>query len=339
MTPRPAGPANRRAALASGTARKRIGKPNAAMLPRIGDSLSFLFLDQARVEQDATGVKAVLAGDDGPTVLAVPTAALSCLLLGPGTSITAPALRTLARHGTSVVITGSAGVRCYAGLVPEGVTSKWLQAQATAWADPTARTAIAERMYRMRFGPTAPQDATIATLRGLEGSRMKAMYKALAQQHHLPPFRRSYDPEDWDDQTSVNKALSAANSCLYGIVHAAMMALGISPGLGFVHTGTTLSFVYDIADLYKSELAIPLAFSLHDSTDPEGEARRSFREGLRLFKLLPRIVADLQDLFDPQNGHSRRDDAEEALEEITDLWDPELGALPGGRNYSSSGEN
>src|SRR5690606_17482953 len=99
-----------------------------------------------------------------------------------------------------------------------------------------------------------------------------------------------------------------------------------------IHTGTSNSFVYDIADLYKAELTLPLAFTLHDSTDPDGQARRSFRDGLRLFRLLPRIVADIQTLLEPDDG-TRQEDAQDATEELVDLWDPDFGRIAGGTNY------
>ncbi|MEV4251598.1 type I-E CRISPR-associated endonuclease Cas1e [Spirillospora sp. NPDC049652] len=313
-------------------ARQRLAAPTAAMLPRIGDSLSFLYIDVARIVQDDTGVKALIEVGDEQRRIALPTAALGCLLLGPGVSITSRALATFARHGTTVICTGAAGVRCYAANVADSLPTRWLEAQVRAWADESERTAVARRMYNHRFGGTAPKDATISQLRGHEGQRMKAYYRALAEQNGIPPFKRSYSPDDWDSQDPINRALSAANTCLYGITHAAINAIGCSPGLGFVHTGTSHSFVYDIADLYKAELTLPLAFALHDVPDPEGEARRSFRDGLRLFRLLPRLVADIQSLLVPDDG-SRREDAEEAAEELVDLWDPDLGRLAGGTNY------
>ncbi|MFE5327213.1 type I-E CRISPR-associated endonuclease Cas1e [Embleya sp. NPDC056575] len=323
---------------AKATARQRWNKPTAIMLPRFGDSLSFLYLDIMRVVQDDTGVDAVVeAPGGGEQRVAIPTAALSCLLLGPGTSITARALGTLARHGTTVLCVGVGGVRCYAAIAPTDTTSRWLELQARGWADDATRLAVAKRMYALRFG-TPPADATtIDALRGHEGDRMKALYKTLAQAHHVPAFRRSYDPNDWDTQTPVNRALSAGNSCLYGIAHAAINALGCSPGLGFVHTGTTMSFVRDIADLYKAEHTLPLAFSLHTSDDPEGEARRSFREKLRLVKLLPRIVADVQNLLDPDaDTRERLEDAEDSVAEMANLWDPERGWVAGGVNYGGT---
>ncbi|WP_055545866.1 type I-E CRISPR-associated endonuclease Cas1e [Streptomyces kanamyceticus] len=312
-------------------ARRKLAAPTVAMLPRIADSLSFLYLDIVRIHQDDTGVCAEVTSErHGTETVYLPTAALSCVLLGPGTSITARALATFARHGTTVLVTGSGGVRCYAATLPDSLTTTWLERQTRAWADDTRRLAVAGAMYEKRFGTgTAPAGSTLAQLRGLEGQRVKAHYRLLAQQYKIGRFRRAYDPDSWDTQDPVNLALSSANTCLYGIVHAAILALGCSPALGFVHNGNQQAFVYDIADLYKADLTIPLAFSLHASTNPEAEARRSFRDGLRLFKLLPRIVTDVQILLDPE----AQLDIPDPEEQLVDLWDPIAGAIPGGINH------
>ncbi|GAA2052198.1 type I-E CRISPR-associated endonuclease Cas1e [Catenulispora yoronensis] len=317
-------------------ARRKIAVPTAAMIPRIGDSLSFLYLDMMRIIQDDTGLIAFPAQPAPNRRLRIPTAALSCLLLGPGTSITVPALATLARHGTTVVCTGTAAVRTYAGIVGPGQSSRWLEAQAAAWADPEQRLAVAARMYALRFGQDLPPGVTLAQMRGLEGQRMKATYKILATQHRVGRFKRTYDPDDWDSQDPVNLALSAANTCLYGIAHAAILALGCTPGLGFVHTGTTHAFVYDIADLYKAELTLPLAFSLNASENPEADARRAFRSKLRLFRLMPRIVRDIQNLLLPdQTPLAAADGDDTDLDDIqlVHLWDPDDGTVAGGTNY------
>ncbi|MFR9723629.1 type I-E CRISPR-associated endonuclease Cas1e [Streptomyces sp. MS19] len=305
------------------------------MLPRVADSLSFLYLDIARVQQDDTGVCAEITSErHGTQTVYLPTAALSCVLLGPGTSITARALSTLARHGTTVLVVGSGGVRCYAATLPDSLTTNWLERQTRAWADDTQRLRVARAMYEKRFGPgTVSPDATLQQLRGFEGARVKAHYQLLARQHKIGRFRRNYDPESWEDQDPVNLALSAANTCLYGIVHAAIVALGCSPALGYVHSGNQQAFVYDIADLYKARLTIPLAFSLHDATDPEAQARRSFRDGLRLFRLLPRIVTDIQELLDPTGEYG----TEDPDEQLVDLWDPVAGVVPGGLNHGTEG--
>ncbi|MFG2691714.1 type I-E CRISPR-associated endonuclease Cas1e [Streptomyces sp. NPDC048405] len=305
------------------------------MLPRVADSLSFLYLDMVRVVQDDTGVCAqIQAGTDRTDLVYIPTAALSCLLLGPGVSITTPALTTLARHGTSVVCVGAGGVRPYAGNLPDSLTTHWLEQQAAAWTDPAQRLNVALHMYRMRFADAdMPDIASLEQLRGLEGHRMKTFYKILAQQHGIGRFRRNH-PDQWHAQDPVNLALSAANTCLYGIVHAVLLALGLSPAMGFVHAGTQHAFVHDTANLYKTEITLPLAFALHQSDNPEQEARRRFREDLRLLRLLPRIVQDIQTLLT-----SGQEDAAQPSErrdiEMVHLWDPKTGALPAGTNYAT----
>ncbi|MFE2945350.1 type I-E CRISPR-associated endonuclease Cas1e [Streptomyces sp. NPDC059255] len=322
--------------VSSSTARRRIAAPTLAMLPRIGDSLSFLYADVVRIVQDDTGVCAETTSADGDiSRVYLPTSLVSCLLLGPGTSITQPALTTFARHGTTVVCTGSGGVRCYSATTPDSLTTRWLERQVHQWSDTERRLAVAQQMYLMRFTTKVPATTPLNKLRGLEGQRMKALYKLLAQQHGIGRFRRAYDPAAWDDQDPVNLALSSANTCLYGIVHSALVALGCSPALGFVHQGKQHAFVYDLADLYKAELTIPLAFSLHDSPQPERDARRAFRKELRLFKLLPRIVHDVQTLLAPEETEAV---PESQTAQLVNLWDPEVGSVPAGTNYAVSEE-
>lgn len=314
------------------SARRRIAAPTLAMLPRVGDSLSFLYADVVRIVQDDTGVCAETTTADGETTrVYLPTSALSCVLLGPGTSITQPAVATVARHGTTVVCAGSGGVRCYSATTSDALTTRWLEHQVHQWSDPDRRLAVAQQMYLKRFSTPVPPATPLNVLRGLEGQRVKALYKLLAQRHRVGRFTRNYDPASWDDQDPVNLALSSANTCLYGIVHAALVALGCSPALGFVHQGKQHAMVYDIADLYKAELTIPLAFSLHNSPHPEAMARRNFREGLRLYRLLPRIVADIQSLLAPDEAEPLPDG--QAVE-LVNLWDPDAGSVPAGVNYA-----
>lgn len=318
------------------TARRRIAAPTLAMLPRIGDSLSFLYADVVRIVQDDTGVCAETTSADGEVSrVYLPTSLVSCLLLGPGTSITQPALTTFARHGTTVVCTGSGGVRCYSATTPDSLTTRWLERQVHQWAEEDRRLEVARQMYLMRFTTKVPAGTPLNNLRGLEGQRMKALYKLLAQQHKIGRFRRVYDPAAWDKQDPVNLALSSANTCLYGIVHSAIVALGCSPALGFVHQGKQHAFVYDIADLYKADLTVPLAFSLHDSANPERDARRDFRRDLHLFRLLPRIVHDIQSLLAPDESEPVEEHQEVKL---VNLWDPEQGSVPAGTNYATGAD-
>ncbi|WP_267461980.1 type I-E CRISPR-associated endonuclease Cas1e [Streptomyces werraensis] len=287
--------------------------------------MSFLYLDMVRVVQDGIGVCAQIQVDDYRTDLVyLPTAALSCLLLGPGVSITAPALTTLARYNTRVICVGAGGVRAYAGILPDSLTAHWREQQVAAWAGPERRLEVAVRMYQMRFKDAdLPESVTLEQLRGMEGQRMKAFYKILAQQHCIGRFRRNYRPDQWDSQDPVTLALSAANTCLYGIVHAALLALGLSPALGYVHAGTQHAFVYDIADLYKADTTFPSPLPSTTPTAPNNKHAAASGEDLRLLRLLPRIVHDVQSLLTPPHTtttdeeHSERRDVR-----MVHLWDP-----------------
>ncbi len=314
------------------SAKRALSAPTLAMLPRIADSLSFLYLENVRVAQDDTGVCAYVTKSDGSTNrVYIPVASLACVLLGTGTSATNSAMATIARHGATVVWTGSGAVRMYSASQPSELTTDWLERQARAWADDTARLAIAVRMYEMRFGTGVPEGTKLQQLRGLEGQRMKLMYQMLAEKHRIRGFKRNYNPENWDQQNPVNQALSAANTALYGVVHAAVLALGCSPALGFVHSGKQHAFVYDIADLYKAKHTIPMAFSLNKSGNPDREARRNLREDFRLYRLMPTIVHDIQRLLDPDLDEA---DEETRNPELVHLWDPDLGPVDAGINHA-----
>lgn len=89
-----------------------------------------------------------------------------------------------------------------------------------------------------------------------------------------------------------------ANHCLYGICEAAVLAAGYAPALGFIHTGKPLSFVYDVADLFKFETVIPAAFktlaagSDNVARDVRLRCRDMFRERKTLVKIIP-VIEDI----------------------------------------------
>ena len=206
--------------------------------------------------------------------------------------------------------------------------------QARCWADETTRLKIVRKMYTMRFTEIIPADMSLQQIRGKEGARVRAAYAREAERFGISWSGRDYSRSDWDMSNPVNRALSAANSCLYGVCHAAIVAVGYSPAIGFIHTGKMLSFVYDVADLYKTEITISAAF--HEAAKGEFRLESRVRQRCRdLFverDLLGRIVNDLDTLFGDAPGVDKaevfdRDDAAPG-----DLWDPE-GDVSGGRNF------
>lgn len=297
-------------------------------LPLVRDSLSFLYLEHCRIEQDDAAVKAIMA--DG-SVIPVPCASLLVLMLGPGTSITHAAIRNLGDVACQVVWCGEGQTRFYAHGSSDTNSARNVLRQASAFADPTTRLEVAKRMYEMRFDERVPANVDLSSLRGREGRRMAMAYRAAAKRYDVTWRRRDYRRDDWDAADAVNRALSIGNTCLYGLVRSVIVSLGYSPAIGFVHSGHALAFVHDIADLYKAELVIPPAF--RESKHPfEGSLskrmRIACREAFVAADLTGRIAEDIAALFDQVIGEDR-------VEAIETLWDPELGEVPAGVDWSS----
>jgi len=304
-------------------------------LPRIAGSWSFLYVEQARIEKGDDGV--VLQGSRGR--ISIPSAPLATLLAGPGTTITHAAVTALARSGCSIVWCGSTGVRFYASGHPDSRRAANLHWQARAWADPAAHLEVVKRLYRMRFAAPVSDHLTLEQLRGLEGVRVRDAYAAASAASGVPWKGRSWKRDAWGDADPVNRALSVANTCLYGLCHAAIAATGFSPALGFIHTGKALSFVYDIADLYKIDLSVPVAFAAAREGDREIESRtrRACREWLTGHRVLERIVPDMQRALGITPERVRTESlavGDEAVEPAA-LWDPGGTDSPGGRNWAT----
>lgn len=291
-------------------------------LPRFGDGVSFLYVEHCRLEQDDKSVAAW--GEDGVTH--IPAAALAALLLGPGTAITHAAVKTLAESGTSVVWTGEQAVRTYACGTGETRSSRNLLRQAWLVSHERARLEVVSRMYRMRFPGPLPADLTLQQIRGMEGARVRDAYAAAAQQFGVEWTGRIIEGRSWGALDPANRALSTANSCLYGLCHAAIVSLGYSPALGFIHTGKQLSFVYDIADLYKVEITVPAAFQMAAEAGEglERRVRLAMRDRMTEARLLERVPGDIANVL---NVPLEEEDAgAEDFARPAELWEPRRGA-------------
>lgn len=305
-----------------------FGVRDLRILPKVRDSWSYLYLEHARIDQED---KAICAHDENGRVH-IPCASLSLLMLGPGTTITHAAIRTIAESGCLVVWCGEEGTRFYAQGIGETRSAANLLQQARLWANPDDRLRIVRRMYEMRFSEPLDPGLTLRQIRGKEGVRVRTAYAQASAKYGVPWSGRNYDRTDWDRSDPVNRALSAANACLYGVCHAAIVALGYSPALGFIHTGKMLSFVYDVADLYKVQVTIPAAFmeAAKGTQKLESRVRHRCRDLFSEYRLLDRIVADLTELFQIEPEAEPVFDLEVALP--GELWDPE-GSVAGGRNF------
>lgn len=304
---------------------------NYAELPKFRDGLSYLYIEHAKIEQDQHSI--ALLTPEGFS--SVPAASLGVLMLGPGTSITHAAVKSLAQNGCSVHWVGEEQQRFYASGTGETHSSRNLMRQAKLWANPHTHLEVVKRMYLMRFREKLPADITLEQLRGHEGVRVRQAYAKASEESGVAWAGRNYNKGKWADADPINRALSTGAASLYGVSHAAIVSSGYSPALGFIHVGKQLSFVYDIADLYKAECLIPVAFSVvAESTDKvETRTRTALRETFRQSKLLERIVKDLHSLFVGLD----EDDMSDGINP-TGLWDNQQGEVSGGVNYGTEDE-
>ncbi|WP_198133029.1 type I-E CRISPR-associated endonuclease Cas1e [Corynebacterium jeddahense] len=258
----------------------------------MGDRISFLYVERATVNRDGNA----LTITDQRGVAHVPATQLAVLLLGPGTRITYAAMALLGDAGTSTVWVGERGVRYYASGRPPAKSSRMAELQAEIVSHQRKRLDCAKRMYDLRFPGEDLTGLSMAKLRGREGARMKKVYAAEAARTGVYWDRRSYDPNDFDSSSPINQALTAASAALYGIAHAVVAGMGFVPALGIIHTGTDRSFVYDIADLYKAEIAIPAAFDAvaRNEGQPAIVVRRIMRDAVVERRLMQRMVRDLK---------------------------------------------
>jgi CRISPR-associated protein Cas1 len=295
-------------------------------LVRAQDRVSFVYVERCVVNRQDN---AITIQDERGTVH-LPAATLGALLLGPGTNVSHQAMVLLAESGSTAVWVGERGVRYYAHGRGLSNSSRLLEAQAAAVSNQSSRLRVARAMYAMRFPEDDVSRATMQQLRGREGTRVKRLYRAHADRTGVAWTKRQYDMQGFDNATEINQALSAATTCLYGIAHAVVVALGCSPGLGFVHTGHARSFVYDIADLYKAEVAIPVAFDVvaRGAEDIPAETRRSVRDAVRDGRLLDRCARDIRRLLLPDSD----DEGQEW--NVVRLWDGGNRSVAGGATYA-----
>lgn len=229
----------------------------------------------------------------------IPVGGVACLMLEPGTRVSHAACALAARVGTLLVWIGEAGVRLYSAGQPGGARADRLLYQAKLALDADLRLKVVRRMYALRFGEEPPARRSVDQLRGIEGARVREMYKRMAKKYGVEWRARDYDPDTWDASDVPNRCLSAATACLYGVTEAAVLAAGYAPAVGFIHTGKPLSFVYDVADIYKFDTVVPVAFKIaaRKLVKVEQEVRLACRNIFRETKLLERIVPGIEEML------------------------------------------
>jgi len=235
---------------------------------------------------------------------AIPYQAVSMILLGPGTSITQDVLRLCARHGTLIAAVGEGGVKSYTAPPLGQGRSDVARAHAERWADPKRRLDTARRLYAWRFGRVLPH-RDIETLRGIEGARIKESYKLAAQRFGITWNGRRYDRQNPNADDLPNQAINHAATFVEAAADIAVAAVGALPPLGFIHENSSNAFTLDVADVYRIDITLPLAFSAVQAIQQkksdltiEREVRKRAARAFRQEKLIPRMIDRIKELFD-----------------------------------------
>ena len=271
------------------------------MLPKlkpitIKERISLLFLEKG--ELDVIDGAFVLVDKNGVRTQ-IPVGGVACLMLEPGIRVSHAAVTLASRVGCLLIWIGEAGVRLYSAGQPGGARADRLLYQAKLALDDEARRKVVRKMYEMRFNELLPEEYSVEQMRGVEGSRVRKLYENLAQRAGIEWSGRNYDYTEWESGDIQNRCLSSATSCLYGVTEAAILAAGYSPAVGFIHTGKPKSFVYDIADLFKFETVVPVAFSIaaRNPSDPDRAVRLACRDIFRETRLLKKIIPTIEEVL------------------------------------------
>ena len=299
-------------------------RPDLQALPQVKDRMTFLYLEHCTLGRQDGAITVT----DEKGIVQIPAAGISVLLLGPGTRVTHRAMELMGDTGVGAVWVGEHGVRYYAHGRPLTTHSQLLLRQAELVSNTRKHLDVVRKMYQLRFPDEDISRLTMQQLRGREGSRVRQVYRKASKDTGVPWSGRLYRPEDFASGDAVNQALSAGHACLYGLAHAVIVALGCVPGLGFVHVGHECSFVYDIADLYKAEVTIPIAFEVAAQApdDLPAVVRRRVRDAMVEHHILERMVHDIRYLL--LNADEREQEPEAVY-----LWDNKVGTVANGINY------
>lgn len=275
-------------------------------LPQVKDKYPFLYLERGRLEVDDSSIKWV---DAEGNVVPLPVATLNALLLGPGTTVTHDAVKTAVSANCSICWVGEDSLLFYAaGFLPTADTRNLKQQIAFA-SDVEKSLEVARRMFARRFPGAEVRGKTLQEMMGMEGHRVRTLYQQKAEQYQVGWKGRQFTPGKFELGDVTNQVLTSTNAALYGILCSAVHSMGFSPHIGFIHSGSPLPFIYDLADLYKESLCIDLAFML--TRDLAGrydkhKVSAAFRQRVIEMELLAKVGEDIQDLFGVINARRRR---------------------------------
>lgn len=274
-------------------------------LPQVKDKYPFIYLERGRLEVDDSSIKWIDASNN---VVPLPVATLNTLLLGPGTAVTHEAIKTATAANCAICWVGEDSLLFYAaGFLPTADTRN-LKRQIELAANAQKSLEVARRMYARRFPDADLDGKTLKEMMGMEGNRVRSLYQAKAEEYGVGWKGRSFIPGKFETSDLTNQILTSTNAALYGILCSVVHSLGYSPHIGFIHSGSPLPFVYDLADLYKEELCIDLAFQLTRELAGRYDKHRisaAFRTRVIKLDLLAKAGEDISNLLGT-GGRARR---------------------------------
>lgn len=266
-------------------------------LPQVKDKYPFIYLERGRLEIDDSSLKWL---DSEGNVVRLPVATLNTLLLGPGTSITHEAVKTAAAANCSLCWVGEDSLLFYAAGFQPTADSRNLRRQMELACDKKRSLEVARTMFARRFPDADLAGKTLKEMMGMEGSRVRALYQEKAHHYGVGWKGRQFTPNKFELSDTTNQILTSANAALYGILCSAVHAMGYSPHIGFIHTGSPLPLIYDLADIYKAELSIDLAFALNKEMAGQYNKQllaKRFRERVIAMNLLTQMARDITELL------------------------------------------
>lgn len=273
-------------------------------LPQVKDKYPFLYLERGRLEIDDSSVKWI---DSDGNVIRLPIATINTLLLGPGTSITHEAVKVMAAANCSVCWVGEDSLLFYAVGQSPTSDSRNMREQMLLATNKEKSLEVARRMFAKRFPFAELKEKSLKEMMGMEGSRVRQFYEKKAVEYGVGWKGRNFQPGKFELSDITNQILSSTNAALYGILTSAIYSMGYSPHIGFIHSGSPLPFVYDLADLYKEKLCIDLAFFLTlDMAGKYNKAKVSseFRKRVIEMDLLSKIGPDIKAMLEGEENAS-----------------------------------
>lgn len=266
-------------------------------VPPVSTRWNPIYLEHGRLEVDDSSIKWI-SSDDG--VMRIPVARITTLVMGPGSTVTHAAIAMCARMNTVILWVGDDNLHFYAYGVSVNEKCITTMRHAELYADLECREQIAIKMFKYRFGQEV-EGKSIEQLRGMEGFRVKKMYRELSEEYGVAWIHRNSSDmlsHIIGPQDDINKMITISNFYLYSICLSVCLSMGYLPALGFIHVDGKTPFIYDVADLVKDSF-VRLCFKVYSR---EGRLIKSvlsdeFKKHVKEKKVIEKLPNLLKDIM------------------------------------------